>query len=263
MLRSVDQPENFIDPLFMRLGTVYSLIHRDTAHQVEGVDPRVGFYAVAVHDYLHRNKFRAIQRVMLFSILDYVGVALFAVSGAIVASRLRLDIVAFIFFATMTGVGGGTVRDLLLDVPVFWTVSPEYLVVCCVAAVVTWFVAHHAEHLGKPLRWADAIGIAAYSVMGAAKALSVGSSPIVAVIMGVSTATFGGVLRDLVAGEPSAIIKPEIYVTCAFAGASTFAFLAWLGVNSWWAAGAGFCAALFLRGGAIVRGWCMPLYRPK
>ncbi len=200
---------------------------------------------------------------MLFSLLDYIGVALFAVSGAIVASRLRLDIVAFVFFATMTGVGGGTVRDLLLDVPVFWTVQPEYLLVCVGAALLTWFIAHHAEHLGKPLRWADAIGIAAYSVMGAAKALSVGSSPIVAVVMGVSTAPFGGVMRDLVAGEPSAIIKPEIYVTCALAGASTFALLSWLSVDAWWAAGAGFSVALFLRAGAIIRGWCMPLYQAK
>jgi uncharacterized membrane protein YeiH len=161
----------------------------------------------------------------------------------------------------MTGVGGGTLRDLLLDVPVFWIVSPQYLVLCFFAAIVTWFVAHYVEHLGKPLRWADAIGIAAYSVMGAAKALGVGSSPVVAIIMGVSTATFGGVMRDLVAGEPSAIIKPEIYLTAAFLGAGTFAFLSWLDVNQWLAAGAGFSAALLLRGGAIVRGWCLPGYR--
>ena len=197
---------------------------------------------------------------MLLSFLDYVGVFVFAVSGAIAASRRHLDIVAFIFFATMTGIGGGTLRDLLLGVPVFWTVSPEYLVVCAAAAVLMWFAATHAEKWGKPLRWADAVGLSAYCVMGAAKALSVGSSPVVAIIMGVSTATFGGVMRDLVAGEPSVILRPEIYVTAAFAGAGAFALVASFGTNSWVAAGIGFGVAFVIRAGAILRGWSLPGY---
>jgi len=197
---------------------------------------------------------------MLLSVLDYIGVFVFAVSGAIAASRRHLDVLAFVFFATMTGVGGGTVRDLLLDVPVFWTVSPEYLLVCASAALLMWFAARYVEEWGKPLRWADAIGLSAYCVMGAAKALAIGSSPIVAVVMGVTTATFGGVMRDLVAGEPSAIIKPEIYVTAAFLGATVFALLASLDVNAWLAAGVGFSAAFIVRAGAIVRGWSLPGY---
>jgi uncharacterized membrane protein YeiH len=200
---------------------------------------------------------------MLLSFLDYLGVAVFAVSGAIAASRQRLDLVAFVFFATMTGIGGGTLRDLILDVPVFWTQAPEYLGVCAVAALAMWFLADTAENWGRPLRWADAIGLAAYSVMGAAKAMALGSSPSVAMVMGVSTATFGGVIRDLVAGEPSVIMRPEIYLTAAFLGAGTFALLSTLGLNSWVAAGVGFCAALLLRGGAIIRGWHLPGFQPK
>lgn len=195
--------------------------------------------------------------------LDYLGVAVFAISGAIAASRRRLDIVAFVFFATMTGVGGGTLRDLILDVPVFWTESPEYLLVTSAAAVAMWFLADRAEHWGRPLRWADAVGLAAYSVMGAAKALSLGSHAVVAIVMGVSTAAFGGVMRDLVAGEPSAIIKPEIYLTAAFLGATTFALMASFEINPWIAAACGFTAALVLRGGAIIRGWCLPHYAPR
>lgn len=200
---------------------------------------------------------------MLLTLLDYLGVAVFAISGAIVASRHRHDVVAFVFFATMTGVGGGTLRDLLLDVPVFWTESPEYLLVCTAAALSMWFLADRAERWGAPLRWADAVGLAAYSVMGAAKAMSLGSHPLVAVIMGVSTATFGGVIRDLVAGDPSAIVKPEIYLTAAFLGGGTYAALASLGINPWIAAGCGFTAALALRGGAIMYGWCLPKYAPR
>ena len=198
---------------------------------------------------------------MLLQILDYLGVAVFAISGAIVASRRHLDIVAFVFFATFTGIGGGTLRDLLLGVPVFWTRADSYLILCIVIGVATWFIAHIAEHWGQPLRWADAIGISAYSVMGAAKAMAVGSTPTVAVLMGVSTATFGGVLRDVIAGEPSAILKPEIYLTATFAGAGAFVLATTLGAGHWLAAGIGFATALTLRGGAILRGWSLPGYR--
>lgn len=197
---------------------------------------------------------------MLLQVLDYLGVALFALSGGIVASRLRLDFVAFIFFATMTGVGGGTFRDLVLGVPVFWTQAEGYLIVCIVVAVATWLLAHIVESWSKPLRWADAIGLSAYAVMGAVKAISIGSSPIVAILMGISTATFGGVLRDMVAGEPSAIVKPEIYVTAAAIGAGGFVAAEAIGVGYWPAAIFGFMAALLVRGGAIIRGWSLPGY---
>lgn len=197
---------------------------------------------------------------MLFQFLDYLGVAVFAVSGAILASRKGLDFIAFLFFASLTGIGGGTLRDLLLGVPVFWTKSDGYLLVCLGVSVVMWFGAAQVERFGKPLRWADAVGLAAYSVMGAAKALSVGDTVLVAILMGVSTATFGGILRDTIAGEPSAIAKPEIYVSAAFFGAGLFVGLEYLGIGIWPAALIGFAGALILRGGAIERSWTLPCY---
>jgi len=199
---------------------------------------------------------------MLLQILDYLGVAVFAVSGSIVASRRGLDFIAFLFFATLTGIGGGTLRDLLLDVPVFWIADERYLLVCLGVSIFMWFFASQVERLSKPLRWADGLGMAAYSVMGAAKAMAVGDTVLVAVLMGVATATFGGILRDTVAGEPSAIMKPELYVSAAFAGAGTFVALTILGLNVWVAAIAGMLLALVLRGGAIERGWTLPVYKP-
>lgn len=196
----------------------------------------------------------------MLQILDFLGVAVFCVSGALVASRLRLDIVAFLFFGVFTGIGGGTLRDLLLDVPVFWVVDQAYLVVCIVISLLMWFLAGQVERLGSPLRWADAVGVAAYSVMGAAKTLSFADAPVVAVMMGVATATFGGIIRDTVAGQPNALVKPEIYLTAAFAGAGVYVTLAELGVAAWPAAIAGGCAALVLRGGAIRWGWSLPGY---
>ncbi len=201
---------------------------------------------------------------MLFQVLDYLGVAVFAISGAIVASRKGMDFIAFLFFATVTGMGGGTLRDLLLGVPVFWIGSEAYLLVCLAVSGLMWFFAHQVERVGKPLRWADAIGISAYSVMGAAKALSVGDTALVAVLMGVSTATFGGIIRDVIAGEPSAIVKSEIYVSAAFAGAGSYVLLVALGADIWLAAIAGASLAFCLRGGAIQFGWTLPGYkRPK
>ncbi|WP_417672451.1 trimeric intracellular cation channel family protein [Roseibium sp.] len=198
---------------------------------------------------------------MLLQMLDYLGVAVFAIAGGIVASRKGLDFVAFLFFATLTGVGGGTLRDLLLGVPVFWVKSEGYLVVCLGVSIFMWFFAHVVEGFGKPLRWADAIGMSAYSVMGAAKALSVGDTSLVAVLMGVATATFGGVLRDVIAGEPSAIVKSEIYVTAAFVGAGGFVALKAFGLSGWVCAGIAGLLALMLRGGAIEFGWSMPGYK--
>lgn len=198
---------------------------------------------------------------MLLQLLDYLGVAVFAVTGGIVASRKQLDFIALLFFATVTGIGGGTLRDLLLGVPVFWVENETYLLVCLVISVIVWIFADRIERLGKPLRWADAVGISAYSVMGAAKAMSVGDTVLVAILMGVATATFGGVIRDTIARDESAIVKPEIYVSAAFAGAGSFVCLSLLGTPQLLAALVAATIALVLRGGAILRGWTLPGYR--
>lgn len=200
---------------------------------------------------------------MLLQVLDYLGVAVFAMTGGIVASRKKLDFIALLFFATMTGIGGGTLRDLLLGVPVFWVENEAYLLVCLMVSIFLWFFAHWIEQLNKPLRWADALGLSAYSVMGAAKAMSVGDTMLVAVLMGVATATFGGVIRDTIAREASSIVKPEIYVSAAFAGAGGFVALSALGLPQTGAAVAGASLALVLRGGAILRDWTLPGYRAK
>jgi len=200
---------------------------------------------------------------MLLQILDYLGVAVFALTGGIMASRKQLDFIAFLFFATLTGIGGGTLRDLLLGVPVFWVANEAYLLVCLIVSILVWFFADWIETLNKPLRWADAVGLAAYSVMGAAKALSVGDTLLVAILMGVSTATFGGILRDTIAREPSSIVKSEIYVSAAFAGAGCYVALVQLGLPQVICAAMAAMVALVLRGGAIQRGWTLPGYHGR
>ncbi len=155
-------------------------------------------------------------------LLDYAGVAVFAATGALAASRKQLDIIGFLFLASVTGIGGGTFRDLILGAPVFWVANPAYVLVSAAIGVLVFFTAHLVESRYKLLLWLDAVGLAAYAVMGAAKGMAATGSPTVAIVTGMLTATFGGILRDIIAGEPSVLLRPEIYVTAAMTRRSGF-----------------------------------------
>ncbi|MGG7518990.1 trimeric intracellular cation channel family protein [Allorhizobium undicola] len=196
--------------------------------------------------------------------LDYAGVALFAATGALAASRKQLDLIGFLFFAIITGTGGGTVRDIILGrLPVFWVLNPGYIVVCCVMGVVVFFTAHLVESRYRLLIWLDAVGLAAYCVMGAAKGLAATGSATIAIVTGTMTATLGGVLRDLIANEPSVLLRPEVYITAALIGASIFTAATLLGAPLYWASAGGALAAFAVRGGALYFGWTFPTYRHK
>ena len=194
-------------------------------------------------------------------LLDFLGVAVFAASGALVAARHRRDIVAMIFFAALTGMGGGSVRDVVLDQPVFWLSQPGYALTAAAIAGLVWFVAGRLDRHERWLLWADAVGLSAYAVLGAAKALSLGTPPLTATVFGVMTATFGGILRDVVAGTPSVLLRREIYITAAFAGSAVYVLAEALGLGFWPAALAGSATALTLRAGALAFGWHLPGHR--
>jgi uncharacterized membrane protein YeiH len=191
--------------------------------------------------------------------LDYAAVAVFGATGALAAARQKHDIVTFGFFAAVTGVGGGTLRDLLIDAPVFWVGKPGFIITCLAAALAVWVFGPGQARM-KVLLWFDALGMAAYSVVGAAKALALGVAPFSALVMGVLTACFGGVLRDVLAHQPSILLRREIYVSCAMAGAATFLAAHLLGVPGLWAGLAGFACAFAIRAGAIQFGWSLPAF---
>jgi uncharacterized membrane protein YeiH len=197
-------------------------------------------------------------------LLDYAGVAVFAATGALAASRKQLDIIGFLFLAAVTGTGGGTLRDVLLGhLPVFWVANPAYMLVCAAIGVIVFFTAHLVESRYRLLLWLDAVGLASYAAMGAAKGLAATGSPVIAIIMGVLTATFGGILRDLLAGEPSVLLRPEIYVTAALAGTAVFTLATLAGASTLVAAALAFSAAFLVRGGALRFGWTFPAYRSR
>lgn len=190
-------------------------------------------------------------------LLDYAGVAVFAATGALAAARRGFDIVTFGFFAAFTGIGGGTLRDLLIGAPVFWVRDAGYIAVCIAMAGVVWAFGRRMERF-RSLLWLDAAGLAAYSVVGAAKAAGWGAPPLVCVAMGVLSASFGGIVRDVLAGEPSVLLKKQIYVTAALVGAAVFVLLRLLGSDEIPAGLIGVAAAFTLRAGAILRGWTLP-----
>ncbi|MEC9342845.1 MAG: trimeric intracellular cation channel family protein [Pseudomonadota bacterium] len=197
-------------------------------------------------------------------LLDLAGVAVFAATGALAASRKQLDIIGFLFLAGLTGIGGGTVRDVVLGIdPVFWVASSSYIGVCAVVALAVYLAAPHVEYRYRLLLWLDAIGLSAYAVMGAARGLEAGAAPLVAIVAGMMTATLGGLMRDIVTGEPSVLLRREIYITAALAGASLFVLLASAGVDPAIAAGTAALGALVARGGALAFGWTLPGYRSR
>lgn len=195
----------------------------------------------------------------ILEILDYAGVAVFAATGALSASRKQLDIIGYLFLASVTGIGGGTMRDVVLGAtPVFWVTNPTYLLVCATVAVLLFFTAHLFDSRYRMLVWLDAIGLSAYCVMGAAKGYAATGSPSVALVTGMLTATFGGVLRDLLAGEPSVLLRPEVYVTAALIGASAYVLATMVGLPLVAASTFGVASAFAVRAGALKFGWTLP-----
>jgi uncharacterized membrane protein YeiH len=195
----------------------------------------------------------------LIAWLDLFGIAVFAASGALAAAKLRQTLVTFAFFALVTGVGGGTVRDLLIGAPIFWVQEWRFPAACLVTALLVW-VTPKAWWNERALDWFDAVGIAIYSVFGAWKALTFGVPLLPAMMMGVITACVGGIIRDMLAGQPSILLKPEIYVTAAALASGLFVLLLWLKapvlIAAIISAGAGFA----LRAMAIAKGWAIPAY---
>ncbi len=189
--------------------------------------------------------------------LDLAGVAVFALTGALVAARLNQTFVTMAFFALVTGVGGGTVRDLLIGSQVFWMQDPWVATVCFATALLAWFTPARWWE-GDGLEYADALGLSAYAVLGSAKAFAFGVPLIPAAVMGVVTGCVGGIIRDVVAGRPSIIMRPELYVTAAaFSAILCVGGLA-LGLGQALVWSVAVVAGFSLRAAAIHFGWALP-----
>ncbi len=199
----------------------------------------------------------------LLTALDLFAAVAFAITGALVASRKELDILGFIWLAVITGVGGGTVRDLVLGVPVFWVTDPTPVVACMITAVVVHFSAHLMESRYRYILLFDAFGMALVAVAGTAKGLDAGAGVLVALMMGVMTAALGGIIRDTFGQEPSIILRREIYVAAAVIGALGYVAFVGLAGDRRWAMAFGFALAFGVRVAALRFNWSLPAYRAR
>jgi|UniRef100_UPI0035CC5070 uncharacterized membrane protein YeiH len=194
--------------------------------------------------------------------LDLFGIAVFAITGALAAAARGQTFVTAAFFALVTGVGGGSVRDLLIGAPVFWVHDPLVAGVCLAVALLVW-VTPQLWWQGAALAWLDAVGLAAYAVFGAAKALAFGIPPVPAAVMGVVTACVGGIIRDVLAGEPSILMRPELYVTAAALAAGLHVGLVAGGLSPALAAPVAAACGFALRAAAIRWKLALPSYRGR
>lgn len=197
----------------------------------------------------------------LVHFFDVLAAVVFAASGALVASRKGMDVMGFMWLAVITGVGGGTVRDLVLDVPVFWVQHPIYVSACLMTAVAMHFVSPLVESRHTTLLWFDAFGLALVTVAGTVKALDVGAPALIAIVMGVVTGSVGGIIRDTLGHVPSVILRHEIYVTASVLGACAHVALNALGQGRPSAMIAGILVTFGVRGLAIQYGWSLPIFR--
>ncbi|MFZ5964098.1 trimeric intracellular cation channel family protein [Thalassococcus sp. BH17M4-6] len=201
----------------------------------------------------------------LFTLLDHASVLIFALTGALVASRAQLDVVGFLFFACLTAVGGGTLRDVLLDRnPVFWIANPAYLGVASAAALVVFFTAHRFESRYRVLLWLDACALAVAVAAGSGVAQALGHPAPVVVVMGMITGCMGGLMRDVVSNEVPLILKQgELYVTCAFAGSAATVLAAQVTPSPGLAAIGCALVTFGLRAGSLAFGWRLPVYKSR
>ncbi len=198
---------------------------------------------------------------LLLLLADRIGVFVFALSGGIAAVRKDMDLFGVITLAFLPAVGGGTLRDVILDAPVFWLEDTLSLWLAMAGGLTAFFFYKVIETF-KPLRWADAIGLALFAVTGAAKATELGHDFIIIILMGVMTASAGGLIRDVVANRDPLLLKEDIYATAALLGAGVYTAMIALGLGSGLAFAGGFIAAFVLRALAIIFNLSLPKARP-
>ncbi|MFT5135393.1 MAG: putative membrane protein YeiH [Arenicella sp.] len=198
------------------------------------------------------------MQISLLLIIDLLGVFVFALSGALAAARKQMDIFGYMVLAVLPAVGGGTVRDLILNTSVFWVEESAYILVGVGAGILTYLVSIRVGSRYIALEWADAIGLSLFCVLGASKALTLTGDPVLAVTLGVVTAVVGGILRDVVCNEIPLILKREIYATAALVGATAYCLCVYFQFSEGTALVTGGLSAFTVRSTALIFGWSLP-----
>lgn len=192
--------------------------------------------------------------------LNYIAIAFFAATGALAAAKKNQTVVTFVFLGLVVGMGGGTVRDIMINAPLFWTQSNALPIIAIIASMMVWFVPSRWWS-DNVIDWFDAVGLAAYAVYGAAKALEFGINPAPAVLIGCIAAVAGGILRDIIVGENSLVMGEKIYISAGFLASASFIVLTLLSAPVSIAAVMGAFMGFILRGAAIHYNLRLPAYK--
>lgn len=170
---------------------------------------------------------------ILLYLLDMVGVIACAIAGTLLAQHKGFDIAGCILVSMVNAIGGGTLRDMALDRhPLFWMTDLNYVIVITLTSLILQIFFHLYHKIDKALKLFDAIGLAAFSVIGFKVALAQDVSPVIAVMMGVWTAIIGGLLRDIICNEIPLLLQREIYITASIAGSLSYLALDYWGVDA-------------------------------
>jgi len=196
-------------------------------------------------------------------VFDLMGVFVFALSGALAAARKKMDIFGYVVLALLPAVGGGTLRDLILNTSVFWIDQSIYILVASFAGILTYLVSIKVGQRYTVLEWADAIGLSLFCVLGASKSLTITGDPVIAVTLGVVTAVVGGILRDVICNEIPLILKREIYATAALIGAIVYCASIGGGLPETSSLIVGGLSAFSVRSMALIFGWSLPIRERK
>ena len=203
-------------------------------------------------------------QISFLFILEMLGTAAFAISGALAAARKGMDIFGFFVLALMPAVGGGTMRDVILDRhPVFWIDDVRYVIVALIAAVVVYFSFYRPGGRQRLLIWMDAMGLALFATLATRICLEFETGAIVPVMLGVASAVTGGMIRDIICNEIPLILTREIYATAAFVSSATYVGFDYFGVDSRIALSAAVLAGFAVRGLSIRFDWTLPAAKPR
>ena len=194
-------------------------------------------------------------------ILEMLGTAAFAVSGALAASRKNMDIFGFCVLALMPAIGGGTIRDIIIDrVPVFWISDNRYVAVAIIAALIVFFTPYRPGSRRRTLVWMDALGLALFAALGTDICLQYDTGPLVAIMLGVTTAVTGGMIRDVICNEIPLILSREIYATAAFVAAVCYVIADGLGLEEPLSLGIAVATGFTVRALGIIYNWSLPSF---
>ena len=201
------------------------------------------------------------MNLSLVYILEMAGTAAFAVSGALAASRKNMDIFGFCVLALMPAVGGGTIRDIVIGrYPVFWISDNRYVAVAIIAALIVFFTSYKPGSRRRMLVWMDALGLALFAALGTEICLQHDTGPLVAIMLGVTTAVTGGMIRDIICNEIPLILSHEIYATAAFVAAVCYVLAGNFGVGDQLSLVIAVVAGFVVRALGIAYNWSLPSF---